>query len=187
MVSFIASKFELLKAFDAIRKAIPAHRRKKAHCECTVLKDGLLLRTPGADVFVTCKTESSARFIVNFLYFRDIIASYKFQEIEVKILPDKLNIGLLTISANTCFFENDSILRTVELPLNFTPVDLLRAGKNTKYTHEELKFSQLRELITAEEKLLEQNIDIAFGKLKKYGVSKAEIEKIVMEKIYIEE
>jgi hypothetical protein len=60
-------------------------------------------------------------------------------EIQAEITDGWLAIAGIKVAAKTSFFADDSILRSVNLPLNYNDADLLRMSDNG-FTTEELAF-----------------------------------------------
>jgi hypothetical protein len=80
------------------------------------------------------------------LHFFDIIKSIKKSTVEIIIKENEISIDITTINAKTTFFENDRILRTIVLPMNYTDDDLIKLLKEG-YTKEELSFNNFTKKI----------------------------------------
>lgn len=96
----------------------------------------------------------------------------------------EMSIGSLTVGAKTTFIEVERGLRTIDLPLNYTDLDLIFL-KTGKYTKEELAFNNLNLIIELAERNLEKNIEKAARMLKMYGINKTELELWVNERLDI--
>lgn len=87
-----------------------------------------------------------------------------------------------TVCVETWFFEDDSILRSINLPLNYGISDLLNLS--TQYTEREIEFNKRLHEYHAAFQTLANDTKIIAGKLKKYGFSKTEVEKFIHNKIF---
>lgn len=103
------------------------------------------------------------------------------KEIKIDISEGFLTIGKLTVEADTCFFQDDSILRSIKLPINYTLADLLRI--NDRYTPEEIAFNKLDVLINNNIQTISRDINIIAVLLKGYGIARKEIQNFVYERI----
>ncbi|PCH67000.1 MAG: hypothetical protein COC01_06780 [Bacteroidetes bacterium] len=81
------------------------------------------------------------------------------------------------------FFEDDSILRSIQIPINYKDIDLLRL-RHEGYTEEELEFNKITELIDTAEQSLKRKMAAAVSNLKEYGVKYEEIEGLVKSKLH---
>lgn len=88
-----------------------------------------------------------------------------------------------TVHVETFFFQDYSILRSIDIPMNYTIPDILRLSQ--KYTEEEIEFNKLTDAIQSAFKSLANDTKLVTSKLKKYGFSKMEIEKFIHDKIFI--
>jgi len=86
-------------------------------------------------------------------------------------------------NAKSIFFENDEILRTIHLPINYKDMDLLRL-ETEGYTWQEVMFNNLGAQVISAEDNLKRNILLLYRKLSQYGVTREEIEGLVNSKIY---
>lgn len=89
-----------------------------------------------------CITQGTCKTAVHFLHFFRIIKDLKIKEVKIIITKDNIQIHDVIISANITFFENDKILRTIQLPMNYNDTDLLGLLSEV-YTMEELDFNNL--------------------------------------------
>jgi hypothetical protein len=90
-------------------------------------------------------------------------------------------IGNFKVSAGTCFFKDDAILRSINLPINYSITDLLHLTDH--YTQEEIEFNKLNLLLKTFYADMEKDIHLAFRFLSKYGVTKDEIKNIVQKRL----
>lgn len=115
--------------------------------------------------------------------FQLIVKDIATAETEITFSEGSAKINRVTINAKTTFFENDRILRTIQLPINFTDADLLGLSLEG-YTMEELDFNDLLKLINEAEVKLKEKIKQAQLLLKPYGVTYDALEKIVKSNLH---
>jgi len=182
--SFIIRKSKLLNELKNIAKALGRISRAnmKIVIELTVTDGLLTIVIPGAKFKLECETKSTAKATMGFFYFKDIIQTSKDLKIEVIINDNAIKIGLASYNAQTTFFENDSILRSIKLPINYTHYHLLQLD-NKGYTIEELRFNNLEFEVYYAKKALKDNIFQAKELLSVYGVKTIELEEIINKKI----
>jgi len=155
MTTFKALTKDLLVTLKRMQAGLRGKSAKAlaTSCEMTVTDGKVTFTVPGAEFFLMCETRGgAARATLPYLYFMDIVKQQKEKEAEFKITEGEIIIGNLTFSAATCFFNDDKILRTINLPLNYTDADLLRL-RNGKYTIEELDFNKMFAKLARAEKL----------------------------------
>jgi hypothetical protein len=101
----------------------------------------------------------------------------------ILIADESLRIGVTTINAKTFFFTDDSILRSINLPINYTARDVLLLAE--KYTPEEIEFNDLTEIYNLTKSELARDVSLTYERLKKYGFSRHETENLIINKIYL--
>lgn len=74
-------------------------------------------------------------------------------------------------------------MRSISLPANYSDIDLVSISASNRYTYEELQFNKLWVLVTQADNRLRNRINAAKRELEPYGITKAEIETLVNEKI----
>lgn len=150
--------------------------------EFTIIDNSVTLVTPGIKVELPCKTISTAKFTFGFFYFKEIIKDWKTPIIEFVITDNNMRIDKSHFKVQTTFFENDSILRSITLPINYTGYHLLQLEPKG-FTLEELRFNSLEFEVDRAERSLKSNITKTIALLGIYGVTKKEIEELVQSKI----
>lgn len=171
MVSFSAPKTELLELFKKL-KAGHKRRSKKAFtliCEVTITTNKATFTVAGATICLPCITSGVAKFTLPLFYFEDLIKTHKDKIVSIQIHPKELKIGTSFISANITYVEDDSILRSIDLPLNFTDIDLINLISE-RYTEDEITFNNLRQPIADALVRFDQNIQIAYKAIKSYKI-----------------
>ncbi len=183
--SFEIDKTTFLKYLTFVKGSLKATSKnaRKTVCEITIT-DGLVkLASPGALFEMPCVTRGTCKFTISVLYLNDIIKTNKEEEIKIIVGEKSITLGKLTVPVQAIFFEDDTVLRTIDLPLNFTDADLLRLNRSV-YTAEELAFNKLEKKIAKASEALDTNMMKAESLLKKYGVNYADVVLMVNSKLY---
>ena len=75
----------------------------------------------------------------------------------------------------TTFFETDSILRSIKLPLNYTDMDLAKLLLSGKYTDEEIVFNNLAKESVKTMRKVKADIRKIILMMKVYGFKQKEV------------
>lgn len=173
---------DLQETMKFLSVAIPRNKKGRFYnCEMTVKTDEVDFVVIGASRAIYGCATGPAKVSLPFWYFNDLIQRITQPHINMDITEGFLTIGKLTVEAETCFFQDDSILKSIKLPMNFSLSDLLRI--NEQYTPEEIAFHKIDLLINKIDKKLCHDIDKISIILKSYGIARKEIQKFVFEKI----
>ena len=185
MVTLKVKKSQFLKTLQALNKAVKnlTRNNKNVTCEITITEGKATFAVPGAIFFMECETKGTCKVSMSFPYLFEVIKGHNKKEADITITEDNMQLGIVSFAVKTSFFETDRILRTIDLPMNYTDADLLRLAKES-YTMEELQFNKIAVPILKAEEAFERNIAFAYNKLKGYGVTKEDVEKLAEVKIY---
>jgi hypothetical protein len=159
-------------------------RKHYISLEITITDNKIMLVVPGIAVELPAKTTGTAKMSMSFLYFFEIIKTLKPVDVECILTENLMNIYGLKIAVQTTFFNDDSVLRSIKLPINYTDFHLLRMDQQG-FTIEEIRFNKLEFEIFNAKKVLKRNISKAHTLLQLYGVGRDEIEQIVMAKVKV--
>ncbi len=169
-----------------MRAIVPLKLRKKnlrePSCELTITDGQLTLNIPGAEFLLPCITTGTAKASLPFNYLYEIVSCEKNSELKFELKPDSLRLNTLEIKVSTCFIEDDKILRSLDLPVNYNDGDLLKL-LDGRYTSEELNFNQISDKILEAKNRLDLNILSAQNILKVYGVSRKDLEELISSKL----
>lgn len=180
--TLICKTSELNDAMKFLSIAVPKNRRGKLYSlEITIKTNEVIFVAIGATRVLFCKCEGPVKVSIPFLYFYDIVKNIKTFSTQIAISEGTMTIGNLTVKASTFFFNDDSILRSIKLPINYSIVDILRL--RDQYTPEEIEFNKMDILIKKTITEIDKDINLSYRTLKKYGVTSAEIRKLVHERI----
>ena len=182
--SFKIRKSKLLNELKKITKALgPVSKwNRYTTIELTITEGLLTLVIPGIRVELPCETNSTAKATLGLFYFRDIIKNWAALHLECFIQDEVFKIGVTSVRAQTTFFETDSILRSIKLPINYSDLHLLQL-EHRGFTAEEIDFNKLEYELHCAKKYLKSNILKAKNILNVYGVTSKEIEELLQRKI----
>ncbi|MFY9150387.1 MAG: hypothetical protein WAO52_00090 [Prolixibacteraceae bacterium] len=174
---------DLLETMQFLSVVIPKNKKGKLYnCEITVKTNEVNFVVIGATKTIYCNATGPVKVSLPFWYLNDIVRLITTNYVTLNVSDGFLTIGKLTVSTSTCFFQDDSILRSVNLPMNYTIADLLKI--NDHYTPEEIVFNKLDLLIKNNMETISQDVKKIAVILKKYGIGGTEIMDFVFEKIY---
>ena len=139
--SFKVRKSKLLTELKKMTKTLGAISKwyKKTELEITITDGLVTLVIPGVRLELECETVGTAKASLSLHYFNDIIQSWKDLKFECTINDDSIKMGVTSVNAQTTFFENDSILRSIKLHINYTDLYLLQL-EHKGFTEEEILF-----------------------------------------------
>ena len=83
----------------------------------------------------------------------------------------------------TTFFEDDKILRSIQLPINYKDSDLIALVRSNLYSDEEIMFNHLAEKVDHAQDRLEKNMEHVWQLLREYGVSRQSISYLINSEI----
>jgi hypothetical protein len=180
MISFKVDMKEFKRVIKFLK--VPFKGKKanyyKTSCELTLIDGKVTFAVPGAVTYMFCETKGTAKATLPVSALIDFIENHSHDKIVVEFLDGKINFASTSIKAQTWFFKNDAILRTIQLPINYTDFDLLKL-KNQDYTKEELDFNNLSKSIADAEKRLIVAINKAYSILHYYKVKKYELRELI--------
>ncbi len=177
----LISRAAFIKSFKGLAAVV--NKQKKFYKDLTVLEltvtDGVLaLAVPGAVLRIEGTTSGTCKATIRYFYFLQMIEDSAHKTIEIEITQGEININGVRKNISTTFFENDSILRTINLPANYRVIDLLRLPSEG-FTIEELQFNVLDIPLQNAKMMLKGNIERSYSNLSDYGVTKEDIIELV--------
>jgi hypothetical protein len=153
--------------------------------EITVTDGKITIAIPGAIFSLVCINLGTCKASVPFLHFLEVAKEFKAPVTEIIFIEGAIILNTITLFGKTTFFEDDTILKTIDLPINYSEVELIRLSING-YTIEELEFNNLKPKIDKALERLDAKLDIAYLLLKQYGVTHQDIEQITKKRLYAE-
>jgi hypothetical protein len=174
---------ELLKVLKFLHAAIPKKVKNFQNImEVTIKTNEVIFVVIGASKTLKCTSKGPAKFTMSFPYFYDLASTSLKSTTCISIGDYFMIFNGATLHIETFFFEDYCILRSIDIPMNYTIPDILRLS--LKYTEEEIEFNKLTEAIEIAFKSLANDTKLVTSKLKKYGFSQLEIEKFIHDKIF---
>lgn len=176
---------KLLATLKCMKPALPKGRvaSMRITCEITVTTNQIRLVIPGATHALSCiETSGTCKFTIPFVYFYKIIQDHDKTNFEAIIEPSSLKLSTKTsIDVRTTFFDDDKILRSIDLPFNHSPKDILYLVD--KHTIEELLFNRQSKNIMNTIYNIDRDVRNAYKLLKKYEVTEQELMDLVERKL----
>ncbi len=183
MVTFKTKKKELIKVF---KHFYPGKKKysdyKKEACEITIINAKATFSARGAQFHIDCITKGTAKLTVPLYYLYNIVESDPSADFEFEVTENEMKINKLIIKVDTCFFQDDSILKTIKLPFQYNDADVIQLLN--EHTVEELAFNHIFNKVNLALVKLDQNMRYAYAYLKEYGVKYEEIEKLIGPKLF---
>lgn len=173
----------LLEVLNFLKRAIPKGEKAGiSMCELTVKTNQIDFVVIGASKTLYCRANGPVKVSVMFETLYDIAKNSKNFNTLILITDGFLRINVNTVKARTFFFEDDSILRSINLPINYTARDVLMLAEN--YTPEEIEFNNLTETYNNARRVLIRDMAVVYERIRKYGFSRTETEEIILHKIF---
>jgi hypothetical protein len=139
-IPLLSLKEILKKEYSALKKR--SKNSLKTTLELTLDGNKLSFAIPGAYFFIEGDGSGICKATMNFAHFHEIVSDSKSGDIRINFLEKSIQIGDVSLYAQSVFFNDTNRYRTIELPANYTELDLVRL-KKMKYTVEELIFNNL--------------------------------------------
>jgi len=155
---------------------------ERPYCEITIKTNQVEFVVDGARKTLLCEANGPARVSISFAYFLHLINDRPKIKTKISVGNEFMMVNDTTVCVETWFFQDDSILRSIDLPVNYRIADLLKLS--TRYTDREIEFNKLSDEYHAAFKTLANETKLITGKLKKYGFSKDEVEKFIYDKLF---
>lgn len=181
--NFTVDKRQLLNTLKQLQKIEKSGRKKDSTLEVTVFDGYIRLIIPGIDLIVQAFTKGSAKFTIRLWYFTDVVNAEKDKELQFTLTENQLKLRGFSFAVLTTFFENDKILRSINLPVNYKYLDIVRLYLSEKYTTDEIIFNNLDKDVVDAINKLNTEIDKTTSTLRKYGFTREEVEGILLKKL----
>jgi hypothetical protein len=127
-------------------------------------------------------TTGSCKLIVPVIHWYELFQSTSSPIIKIVVSEGEAMVGKVTVRVRTTFFENDKILRSIQLPANPKAIDYLKLAYQD-YTKEELQFNLLEAKVEWSKKELDDCIRLAAINLNPFRISKEEVREMVMKRL----
>jgi len=181
--SFRILKKELLNVLKQMQRVEKSAKKKLSTLEVTIIDNYLQLAIPGIQLNINAATKGSAKYTVWLWYFDDIIKAEQDNTLHFELTENRLGLRTLSFPVMTTFFQTDSILRSINLPLNYNEIDLAKLLLSGKYTDEEIVFNNLDKEATDTMRRINKDISKIVSSMKKYGFKRSEVEDLILNKL----
>ena len=122
----IVKKAKLSKLLQQLKTDVVNKKyRGNTQCELTLRDGEVSFNVPGATFGLKAETIGTAKASFGLEVFSKVVRSFGSKEIKIEIHKDRITINKFSFNASTTFFEDDSILRSIALPINYTDLDLI--------------------------------------------------------------
>jgi hypothetical protein len=187
MVTFSVNNKALVEALNRIKVAHKLQGRKKkiVYCEVTVKTDCLEIQSPGIFTEVEARSSGPCKFSVAYLIFSKIVSSYKSETLNFTVDKGRIYIENLGFSLDTTFFNDDTILRSIQLPINFAAADLLTLNQ-ANYSPEEIHFNKMDVQIEHVMVKLVKDLMAVSKKLQPYHITYNDLKNLVCERLNLD-
>lgn len=184
-VKFNIAKVDLLVLLKKLRVATPGRMShlNKTPCEITITEGKITIAVAGGVFSAEAETLGTCKSVLYFMHFYQVVKDDKKSFIEGKLQENSISINGTSFYATSTFFENDRILRTIDLPMNYTAADLVRLSREN-YTWEEFIFNKISSEVQSATRGYELDKKAAFKRLKVYGVKLEDIEALAEKRLY---
>ena len=186
-VIVLANTQKLLQTLKQVNGAVGKRsaRTVAITSEITVTDCKITIAVPGAIFSMECLTDGTCKASVPFLHLLEVVKDFKTKNTGIVITEGCIKLNAISLLGKTTFFEDDTILKTIDLPINYTDAELMRLSANG-YTSGEIAFNNLKPKIEKANQNLHKHLLNAYHLLKQYGVTFEDLEQITKERLYTE-
>jgi hypothetical protein len=149
--------------------------------EVTLIDNYLVLNIPGVNMRIEANTSGSARFTIPLAYFIHVVKDQEDNTLEFHLSKDWLGIRTNSFPVQSTFFENDRILRSIQLPMNYTRADLAKLILSGQYTDEEIEFNDLAEAAGDVLRAAREDFKKVAHILRPYGLDKQYVHNMILQ------
>lgn len=167
---------ELKRVLRIVRSSFKNQSLKlRPYCEITIKTKKIEFAVSGMKYSVDCDTWGPARFIIGFEHFFRLVYDRPLMKTKVVVGDEFMTINeRVTVCVQTWRFKKDTILRTIDLPVNYDMIDILNLAE--KYTMEEIEFNELKDEYLKAHNNLYDKIGKIIRLLKMYELQEKDIE-----------
>ena len=181
--TFSVTKRDFLPALTKLLAMEKSNRRKDSTLEVTLILGFIHLVIPGVELHVHALTTGSAKLTIRLWYIAAIVKAETDKALHFTVEDSTLKLRGFTFNAQTTFFETDRILRSINLPMNYKYLDIVRLYLSEKYTTEELEFNEIEVTVSDAIHKLNGEIDKITSTMRKYGFEREDVSGLILEKL----
>lgn len=173
---------ELRRVLRLLSKSYGINRKDQyPYCEITIKTDLVEFVVAGIKESISCEARGPARVTIAFEYFIHLVTDRPLLKTKVEVGNEFMNVNDVSVVVDTWFFENDRILRSIDLPVNYEISDILRLVN--RYTDEEIEFNKLKDDLSEAQGKLHNDIKKINRILKPYKISPEKVEEFIYQLI----
>lgn len=180
---FICLKKDAVSRISRMKKLTKSTSKKSATIEIRVHPLYVTFHAVGFQEKLFCETKGVGAYTMSLEYFLQLLKDTQGEKIHPQFKDNGMYLGGLFSKGVgykiQCTHPENAV--TLDLPINYRDVDLLRL--RGKVTDEELELTNDSTIIEAAEERLEKNIHEALKVLKEYGVTKEDLINLVEDRI----
>ena len=152
-------------------------KEEKSYREMTIKTNKLEFVLAGIKQTIDCEARGPARLIISFMHFDHLVNDKPRLKTKGAVGDDFITINETTVVVQTWFFTDDSILRSIDLPVNYGLKDILRSSE--KYIKQEIEFNKLSIEYSKAYDKLHDDIQKINRILKPYNISSNKVEEFI--------
>jgi hypothetical protein len=182
---FFVNKKELINTLNLLSIALPKIKKYalEISLEMTITDGKVDFTIPGASFSINAETKGTCKASLRFLHFLELVKSSNNDNVEVVIEKNLLKVGKVSVGVQSTFFKNDRILRSIDLPINYKLVDIIRLPQNG-YTWEEIEFNNLVTTYNHAYAEYEKNVKAAAKLLSPFGITEKALTDFVKKNVF---
>lgn len=182
-VGFTCATRELVDKVSKLRSLQKGVKRKKATIEIRVQPQYVSFHTLGATIKLLCSTKGWGSYTLSLEYFYMVLTDYSGDVFSPRFIDGGMEIGGLFTRGlgSTIQATHPENRPTVDLPINYTDVDILALQK--KYSSPELSLTNSQVLVSEAESRLDERLRMAHKYLEPYSITLEELTRYVRGRI----
>lgn len=181
--TFSLNKVKLVEVLKRLKKLSRSANKKDSVLEITVIDNYVIFNIPGVELRLPSQTSGSVKFTVGLGYILSVVDGFSDESLSFTVTENQVKLKSLSFNVPTTFFTDDSILRSIQLPVNYNFLDLINLQFSQKYTPEEIRFNKLDLQVEDAIQQLKVDIEHIAHIANKYHISRKEMETFIVNKI----
>jgi hypothetical protein len=181
--TFSLNKAKIVEVLKRLKKLTRSANKKDSVLEITVIDNYVIFNIPGVELRLPSQTSGSVKFTVGLGYLLSVVDGFSDESLSFIVTESQVILKSLSFNVPTTFFNDDSMLRSIDLPVNYNFLDLINLQFSQKYTLEEIRFNKLDLQIEDAIQQLKVDIEYIAHIANKYHISRKEMEAFIVNKI----
>ena len=147
MITFYLNKKGFTNALSQLSKLARSGKQKNPQLECVLSHDTIFLHIPGCSLQIPATSSDAGHFIIDLDNFLAILETFPVEDIQASLSGQTLTIDRSSFKVISRPVGEEQNKPIIDLPLNYTFVDLARLQRAGKYSEEDIKANGLEEKI----------------------------------------